>query len=394
MNKIIFKRLKPLYVATFLQSFILWYAVEKLFMDSIGFNNKSVVTATIAFTAVTLLLSFPLGIIADRWSRKNILIIASLALCLSSLICGLSNSVFIYTLGLCVWGLFSACYSGMFDSLIYDVLIEEQGKSTSYVKYLGKFELFNTAAFISGAFLSGIIAEVVNLRATYYLSVVIALCSVIPLILFVEPQVHKKQVFDIVSIHIKKTIQAIVKSKMLLWVVMAIILLTVSTRMLLEFGTLWFVALAMPAFFFGPAMALVQSAIGACGFIANFIRISSLRIVGVAILSLLGSFVLLGSNLAPIVISLAIMLLSVMSLVLILSHKLHDSLPSNLRVGASSLVYSFGLIVFLPIAFIFGEISERVSIFSASWVIIAIHALTALIIFKLKKTPSLLISTK
>ncbi len=42
VKRLISRRLLPLYVAAFLQGFVLWYAVEKLFMRSIGFDDAGI----------------------------------------------------------------------------------------------------------------------------------------------------------------------------------------------------------------------------------------------------------------------------------------------------------------------------------------------------------------
>jgi hypothetical protein len=53
---------------------------------------------------------------------------------------------------------------------------------------------------------------------------------------------------------------------------------------------------------------------------------------------------------------------------------LHDTMPSKVRVGAASIVATIGYAVFLPVAYLFGAISNHHDIFHATWVIVVILA--------------------
>ena len=77
------KRLRPLYATGFIHGFALWYAVEKLFMKSIGFNDFLITIVTITYIVVMTAANLPLGVLADRWSRKGVLYLATCALPIS-----------------------------------------------------------------------------------------------------------------------------------------------------------------------------------------------------------------------------------------------------------------------------------------------------------------------
>ena len=59
----------------------------------IGFDAASVGVMAAAYAAVVPLLEVPSGILADRWSRSGVMILGCVALMISSLLGGLSNSV-------------------------------------------------------------------------------------------------------------------------------------------------------------------------------------------------------------------------------------------------------------------------------------------------------------
>jgi MFS family permease len=74
------KRLFPLYIAAFFHGFVLWYAIEKLFMRQIGFDDAGIGVMVAAYCALMVIAETPTGILADRWSRKGVLVLARLAL--------------------------------------------------------------------------------------------------------------------------------------------------------------------------------------------------------------------------------------------------------------------------------------------------------------------------
>ena len=77
------KRLRPLHLAAFLQGIGFWVPVEKLFMNEIGFDAASIGLMAAAYAAVVPILEVPSGILADRWSRRGVLMAASAALALA-----------------------------------------------------------------------------------------------------------------------------------------------------------------------------------------------------------------------------------------------------------------------------------------------------------------------
>src|SRR5215211_3104584 len=98
------RRLLPLQFGVALQGLILWVPIEKVFMTEIGFDAASVGAMAAAYAAVVPLLEVPSGILADRWSRSWTLILACVALMVSSLIGGLSHNVITYVIAAMILG--------------------------------------------------------------------------------------------------------------------------------------------------------------------------------------------------------------------------------------------------------------------------------------------------
>src|SRR5918995_2331579 len=93
------RRLLPLYIAAGLQGFMLWTPVEKVFLNEIGFDAAAVGLMAAAYAALIPLVEVPSGMLADRWSRRGVLMLANAALVVSVLVGGLSHSVVVYIIG-------------------------------------------------------------------------------------------------------------------------------------------------------------------------------------------------------------------------------------------------------------------------------------------------------
>jgi MFS family permease len=85
-----------------------------------------------AYAAFVPIVEIPSGILADRWSRRGVLVVASTALALCALVGGLSHDVPTYILAALVLGVHFAMYSGTMDSVIYDTVLEETGSSGAF----------------------------------------------------------------------------------------------------------------------------------------------------------------------------------------------------------------------------------------------------------------------
>jgi MFS family permease len=68
------------------------------------------------YAVVVPTLEVPSGVLADRWSRRGVLILASGAAIVSVVIGGLSQSVAVYMIAAAFLGVFFALQSGTFDS--------------------------------------------------------------------------------------------------------------------------------------------------------------------------------------------------------------------------------------------------------------------------------------
>jgi MFS family permease len=327
------KRLKPLYLSVFFQGFIFWYAIEKIFMKTIGFNSQTIADETIILTLVTIIMNIPMGVLADRWSRKGVLFLASLSLITCCLIGGFSNSFWTYVIAASFGGLFYACNLGIYDSIVYDTAIEELGTADNFEHHFGKIQMFDGLALVLGSLLSSVIVHFINLRAEYFLTIPLTICAMIALSFFKEPKEHKKEVAELLAVHIKSMLKAIIKKSELFWIIFTLVTITIGLKMLLDFDQLWLIALAFPLVIYGPVDALLLSSFGTGGFLAAKLKSRS-SIYAVGLIIMISSLALLTRDRLMVVLAQVIIVTGFTILNIIFGRHLHDRLTSTIRFVA------------------------------------------------------------
>lgn len=374
----------PLYIATFFQGFVLWYTLEKLFMTSIGFDEAGIGAMVAIYSAVLLLIETPSGILADRWSRKGVLIIGSLFLAAASLICGISNDPATYIAGAILWGVFYAMYSGTYESIVYDSLLEDSDSGDDYEKYYGRIAAIDGFALVISSILGGIAGELLGMQATYYITAPLVLLSILALLRFREPKLHKAGTDAKLKEHIKNTFGAILKKRKLLPVLAVLLLNGIITAIIYEVSQLWLIALAVPIVAFGIANSLMLATLGAGGLVASWLKLYQYRILlialGIMFISCLG--LIFSRSLPAILASQVLLGIGVTALEIVFTKFLHDELPSKIRAGAASAVSTITRVLVIPVVLLFGFLSREYTVYNAAWVFVIIMLLMTVFVLK------------
>jgi MFS family permease len=382
INARLIKRLAPLYVAAFFHAFVLWYAIEKLFMRSIGFDDAGISLMVAAYSALMLLAETPSGIMADRWSRKGTLMVASVLLSIASLICGLASEPVLYIIGALAWGTFFSMYSGTYDSIIYDTVKEETGSGDLYEKYFGRFRFIDSLGLISGALVGGAIGAWLGLEWTFLLSVPLGVGSLVALWLFKEPKLHKEGQHNSVVAHVRETFRLVLGQPVLLPLVGLIVTVILALVMVYEFNQLWLIALNTPPAWFGVAVSITMAASGVAGYVVSKAKKRKKQVkfwlhVGLLLSALALTVV---PHIAFASAALFTFAFTGVCLNILAMRDLHDVLPSRVRAGASSSLSSLARIFVIPVSLLFGTISATYSVFNAAWIVVVL----AVIIFTLE----------
>jgi MFS family permease len=372
------RRLLPIYLTAFLQNVVLWVPIEKLFMTDIGFDNGSVALMAAAYAAVVPLLEVPSGILADRWSRRGVVLLAQSALIVSVVIGGLSPNVGVYIVSALFLGVFFALQSGTFESIAYDTVLEETGDSELFERTIGRIRFVESAGLVVSALAGGALAEVVPLRATYFLTVPFIVVAAFALLRFREPRLHRPEEPESLRQQIAATYRALLQRGGVRPIVVLLVLTALLLQAMLEFGPLWMVALGASAGLYGPQWAGLMAALGLGGLLGG--RLTLTRPITVAVIAatiVACCVVLTASDVIGIVIVAQILLVLLLVAVSIpITGRLHDAVPSTIRAGVASGVGTLTWLTFLPFAFVFGFVSDRSGIDDAGWTILGVALLT------------------
>ena len=364
-------RLRPLQIGVALQGLMLWVPVEKLFMNQIGFTAASVGVMAAAYAAVTPLLEVPSGILADRWSRRGVLVLSAVALFACTLIGGLSTSVPLYIVAAMILGVYFAMYSGTVESVVYDLVLEETGSGDGYPRQIGRIRAIESAALVVSSLAGGWLAGLVDARVTYFATLPFAALSVLAYVRFDEPRLNRAAPREPLGRHVALTLRTVTERGALLPVVILGALTALIAQVVFEFGPLWLVALAAPAVLYGPYWAGLVSTLGVGGLLAERVQLNrpSVAAVFVAIMVAAGTVLTVSSSL-PVVIAAQVVLALLIAVAGIhVSTLVNDAVPSEIRAGVVSGVSTLSWIGFLPFALVFGWLTKESGTGVSGWMI-------------------------
>lgn len=365
------KRLLPLHYAVLLHGMSLWVPVEKLFMNEIGFDAASVGLMAAAYAALVPIVEIPSGILADRWSRRGVLVVSSIALVVSALLGGLAHNVPTYILSALALGVYFAMYSGTMDAVVYDTVLEETGDGEGFEKRIGRIRMLESVALVSSSLLGGWLAELTSPRLMYVLTVPFAALSIVAYLRFREPELHKVSERSSLRSHLAVTFRTITRRRSLLPIVALAVLASLTLQVILEFGPLWLVAVSAAAVLYGPYWAGLVSTFGLGGLLAGHLRFTRSSVALVAVLMILSSLVLTTCrNLLVVTLAQILLALLIVAATIHITRLLHDAVPSTIRTGVASGVSAISWLAFLPFALVFGLISKHAGVHSAAWMIV------------------------
>ncbi len=384
------RRLLPLQVGVALQSFLLWLPVEKMFMTEIGFDAAAIGLVAAVYAAVVPLLEVPFGVLADRWSRTGMMILATLALAASSLVGGLSTSPATYAIAAVLLGVFFALDSGTADSIVYDTLVEETGSASAYEKWIGRVHAVEAVALVSSAVLGGLLAALTSARITYFVTVPIVATAVLAFGRCREPMLHRAAERVSYRRQATATLRALTTGRNVRRVVLLTALTATAAQLVFEFGPLWLVAAHAPAALYGPYWAALVSTVGLGAWLASRVPLQRRAGAAMASAALLTATVLPAvSHVLAVVIAAQILIALALAMIGVRAgFLLHEAVSATVRAGASSGASTLAWLAFLPASLVFGAITRTHGVDIAGWLIVVIVAvLGALLIRSTDRRP-------
>ena len=138
--------------------------------------------------------------------------------------------------------------------------------------------------------------------------------------------------------------------------------------------------MAAPAFLFGPHWAGLMAAVGLGSVLGG--RVPTSRAGTARLAAVLVAATIVSHHAAVVIVAQVTVSLVLVALSIVLTGKLHDAIPSNIRAGVASGVGTVTWIVFMPFALIFGFVSNRIGVFSAGRMLVGLAAVSAVVMVR------------
>ncbi|MCA0757473.1 MFS transporter [Paenibacillus sp. N4] len=180
-----------LYAIRFFQSLIPAYVIERLFWEARGMSIQEVVYTEIIFAVTIILLEIPTGVLADKWSRKRLLVLGAVLACSEFAILLFATEFWHFAAVVCLAGLGNTFVSGSETALLYDSL-QAHGKENRFEKVIGRLNAFDAVSATLAALGGSLLAHRFGYELNYILSLASAAVALLAALTLQEPPFKKE----------------------------------------------------------------------------------------------------------------------------------------------------------------------------------------------------------
>lgn len=182
--------IKKYYFYKFFEELMPIYPLYLLLFESKHLSVSQISLLLIIWSLPVVLLEIPSGIIADQWSRKNLLVLGSMFKVLCFLIWLYSNSFLPFAIGFIFWGISSAFCSGSEEALIFDSL-KANDNEQNFENVLSRGRFLSGLSFTLSSIAGGFIATHWGISITLMFSIIAGLICVSLSLTFKEVNFYK-----------------------------------------------------------------------------------------------------------------------------------------------------------------------------------------------------------
>jgi len=346
--------------------------IERLFWEQRGIPIQEVVYCEIVYALAVVLFEIPTGVLADKWSRKGMLVINALLCCAEFLILIFATEFWHFALVAFLAGIATSAKSGSAHALLYDSLAVS-GRREEFEKHVGRLSATDMAATVMAALSGGFLADRWGFELNYWLSAVSSAIGLILTLTLVEPPIRGERSAEMgedaprmkIAEYVGKSLAFLRVHRNVARVVATGIALGAFVTYVDEFWQVYLNRLSIPTRYFGFfSLALYMSRIP--GGISAFKLLEVLRheviLMAVTCLTALAYAAMTLSG-APGVIALVLVSALYGLVEPVVSGYLHHSVDSQIRATVDSF-QSLGLrAVSALVGLGFGYVATRFSIF-------------------------------
>ncbi len=361
--------------------FMFHYSIIFPYMNHLGFSTAQQIMYAIVANIVVLLVEIPAGIWADRWSRKGVLLISLVSMAVGCVLFGLAGSFTQFMVAAAFSAIYFGMSSGVQAAVLYDMLLKTDERN-QYEKILGRLNSLRTVGYVISSIAGAALASVFNFQLAFYLSAISCLVGFSILLFFKEPRPsHEVESTKLIK-HITDLFKLLAYHPETRMLALTSMLIGIIICFMSDVDPLWPIALGLATILYGPLNALILSSQGLAGVVAGVasVRLWLLRLLGLGVL--LAAAGLTIANIYVIVLSEFILLTCATTLMIVLSGRIQDSLPSSQRAGSESAISTISRLSFVALLPFFMYITQGRSVFVASWMIVLVALIAGLGLLK------------
>ncbi len=174
-----------------LKDLILIYPVYTLFFEAAGLPLHKISLLLALWSFPVVLLEVPSGVLADRWSRKSMILLSCLLKAVCFLFWAVNPSFFYFAFGFLCWGVSEAFSSGAEEALLFDSL-KSEGKEQGFARVYGRAMAAGSIAVAISSFSGGFFAHLLGYRAVVLLSMLVSLVCFAVALGFQDVNLHQQ----------------------------------------------------------------------------------------------------------------------------------------------------------------------------------------------------------
>ena len=206
------------------------YPLYLLYFEGNGMSVQQISALLAIWSFSVVILEVPTGVLADRWSRRKLIILGSLCKAACYFVWIFSDRFELFAVGFILWGIGGAFISGAEEALLFDSL-KQTGQQEEFEVYLGKGRFLSGFGNILAAVSGGFIGTYLGVHWALYLSVASGLISAGIACLYQEVNYYRDRIRD--TQQNKETFREamgflIGKKEILLFAVMAVLVITMA----------------------------------------------------------------------------------------------------------------------------------------------------------------------
>lgn len=184
------RRVRRFYVYTASSSFAIWIPFWALWIRGNLSSDFDFALVDVAFWLGVLVYQLPVGILADRYGRKRVIVLSETFRTLGILGYGLSATFAGYVIANVVWALGSAFAIGT-SAYLYETLLEGRHES-EYPRYIGRYVMIALSMNALGSFVGSLfVLAVPDIRTTLFVGAAWNLVTIAIALTFTEPKVDR-----------------------------------------------------------------------------------------------------------------------------------------------------------------------------------------------------------